>query len=475
MRVLEIRDSELARNFLLQTLLCGHVRGDTSRFFKETLGIAYELASESRPVMPLGMLADIGQLALAKDASNSTTVLPFDALPRSLATLYEDQILGKFYADSSFERASGAVARYQNREQLQALAYLIHRLQSRAKLPAVLLNPSVIRNLQRLGTERLIESAEESRQRGLLPEVTDLYEGIVMAFRNAGELVGPEDIFELESGTALGGYGQRIALRQILKVAGEFENLLKRRPIVHEAKRRRLVATRLQDEDAYPVGGFTSISTRGSIESLLHSQLVFMETDEAERPDLFDIKFLRDELLYYARDENQFLRQRRTYLFALHPNLEHARFKDADQSYQRLIYGLGLIVTLCNKMSDWLSEEALRFEIVFLKQNENPLVIEQDLMQLIFKDRISSKQANLHVLSMQEFSNLINMSSSHSLCHVITFATHNWKLELKNALLSQLQINKQPKLTFDTRLKDKLTLTENWEEIVPTLAEHLML
>ena len=30
----------------------------------------------------------------------------------------------------------------------------------------------------------------------------------------------------------------------------------------------------------------------------------------AERPDLFDIKFLRDELLYYARDENRFLRRR---------------------------------------------------------------------------------------------------------------------------------------------------------------------
>ena len=61
--------------------------------------------------------------------------------------------------------------------------------------------------------------------------------------------------------------------------------------------------TRALDEDTYPVGGFTSISTRGSIESLLHSQLAYMETDE--RPDLFDIKFLRDELLYYARDENQ--------------------------------------------------------------------------------------------------------------------------------------------------------------------------
>ena len=55
--------------------------------------------------------------------------------------------------------------------------------------------------------------------------------------------------------------------------------------------------TRVLDEDQYPVGGYTSISTRGSIESLLHSQLAYMEP---ESPDLFDMKFVRDELFYYS-------------------------------------------------------------------------------------------------------------------------------------------------------------------------------
>ena len=41
------------------------------------------------------------------------------------------------------------------------------------------------------------------------------------------------------------------------------------------------------------------------------------------------MKFLRDELLYYSRDENQFLRRRRTFVFALFPDLVDARFKDA--------------------------------------------------------------------------------------------------------------------------------------------------
>src|SRR6185295_9713646 len=101
-----------------------------------------------------------------------------------------------------------------------------------------------------------------------------------------------------------------------------------------------------------PVGGFSSLSTRGTIESLLHSQLAFMEKED--RPDLFDMKFLRDELLYYARDENQFLRRRRTFIFALFPDLRHTRVKDPALPYQRGILLLGLVLVMVRRLSDWL-------------------------------------------------------------------------------------------------------------------------
>ena len=80
---------------------------------------------------------------------------------------------------------------------------------------------------------------------------------------------------------------------------------------------RREVPTRVLDEDTYPVGGFTSLSTKGTVESLLQSQLAYMEREPELRPDLFDVKYVRDELYYYSRDENQFLRRRRTFVFCL--------------------------------------------------------------------------------------------------------------------------------------------------------------
>ena len=128
-----------------------------------------------------------------------------------------------------------------------------------------------------------------------------------------------EDIEALEDRSALGDMGQYVALRQIRQTTAKLLARLPARP-VRPLPNRREVPTRVLDEDQYPVGGYTSISTNGSIESLLHSQLAYIE-DSTGEPDLFDVKYTRDELFYYSRDENQFLRRRRTFVLALAPDL----------------------------------------------------------------------------------------------------------------------------------------------------------
>src|SRR5262249_43372771 len=129
---------------------------------------------------------------------------------------------------------------------------------------------------------------------GLMPRIVQLYEALIASCRRLAEVLAPEDVFELEHRTALAEFGQRLALRQVLQAAAWLEATLPRHRL-RPPLRRQEVPTRVLDEDTYPVGGFASVATRGSIESLLHSQLVFMEREG--RPDLFDIKYLRDELL----------------------------------------------------------------------------------------------------------------------------------------------------------------------------------
>ena len=97
----------------------------------------------------------------------------------------------------------------------------------------------------------------------------------------------------------------------------------------------------------------------------------------------------RDELLYYARDENQFLRRRRTFVFALQPDLVQARFKDAELPWQRIVLLLGLILAAISRLIDWLSEDSLVFEVVFLGA-DNYLAAERALLDMILRDQIAN-------------------------------------------------------------------------------------
>src|SRR5262249_58722067 len=113
-----------------------------------------------------------------------------------------------------------------------------------------------------------------------------------------------------------------------------------------------------------------------------------------ERPDLFDIKFVRDELLYYARDENQFFRRRRTFVIALYPDLALARVKDVELPRQRVVLALGLLVALVRRLTEWLSEEAILFEFLFVRQGEaEPMAAERELMEMVLREAIANGTA----------------------------------------------------------------------------------
>ena len=223
--------------------------------------------------------------------------------------------LGEALRRPSFERGADALLRYQGRDRIRGLAYLLGRMQDRTGYGGYILSPAVVKSLQQTPPQELLAEGRKSSNSAGCPGIITEYEDLVTAIRSTGDLLAAEDIFELEHGTALAEFGQRVVLRQVLAAARELAaELPPQRP--RPQPRREQVATRMLEEDAYPVGGFSSISTKGSIESLLHSQLALLEEN---RPDLFDIKYVRDELLYYSRDENQFLRQRRTYLLSSTP------------------------------------------------------------------------------------------------------------------------------------------------------------
>lgn len=504
---IELRDSTTARRFVLEGLLFQCIQPPGSGSLKTVLEWSLEVAVEGIPLPPIGVIADVGHLAFGEDrfVSEPTTTAEtaraggkLFLLPATLIRQYEDFVLGKLDTDRSFDRAVDAFCRYSDRrDRAKALAFFFRQWGQRAGYRGVQLSPAVIRNLARLEPGEILEIAETNRIENpplRLSEVDEdlkdidtadettllefLYRDLVKRIRGMGDMLGAEDIFELEHGTAIAGFGQRVALRQVLRAAAELEAALPSQP-VRPIHRRRQVVTQIVDEDTYPVGGFSSISNRGSIESLLHSQLAYMEP--GDRPDLFDIKFLRDELLYYSRDENQFLRRRRNFLFALFPELAASRIKDAELPWQRIVLLMGLLVAAVKKLTDWLGEDALVFEFVFLDPPEpkagksDNLAEERELFEMLFREQIANHTVQLsEAVSWNEFVEKCEHAARRGLCQATLISTReDHPVEIENALITRLElVGPVPKIAIDNATTEALeaeTPWDGWHEALETL------
>lgn len=401
---------------------------------------ALEVASSGQPLPPLGFLADLGHVAFGQDSEQrSREPMAVAALPLDLLRRYEDHVLGKLYADWTFARAADALRRYEGRDRARGLAFFVRQLHERNGFPGVELSPGVIKAGLEAPPDELLNLGRDSLQQdGPEPMLVGLYESLIVAARHTAETLDPEDIFELEHRTALDPEGERLARKQVLRAAATLREGLPRHR-VRPLTRLKDVPTRILDEDTYPVGGFTSLSTRGSVESLLHSQLAFMEKDE--RPDLFDIKFLRDELLYYARDENQLLRRRRTFVFVLEPDLDRTRFKDSELRYQRGVLLLALLIETIRKLSEWLSTDALTFRLVFVgEEKDHPLQPEYDILAKIFRDEIEYGTVILEYLPQDAVAESCGRWAQRSQCHCLVVGTAAPELIAHDTLVTRLQV-----------------------------------
>jgi hypothetical protein len=438
-----LREPERAQRFLLQGLWLQRATPPTASAVKTILEWALEIVAGGQPLLPLGVVADLGHAAYGADrdpqASREQPAIP--SLPATLMRTYEDHVLGKVYTDWSFERASDAMRRFQGRDRAIGLAYLIRQFRDRANLGGVEMSPGIIRSLLEAQPDELLRRGWETLStHGPQPPLVELYEAIIASARRMAELLALEDVIALEQRTALADMGQYVAHRQVLQIANRLEAALPRHK-VRPLSGRREVPTRVLDEDTYPVGGFAAISTKGSVESLLHSQLAYMERDPNLRPDLFDVKFLRDELYYYSRDENQFLRRRRVFLFCLYPDLVKSRFKDPDLPVQRIIMVLGLLLTAVRKLSEWLSTDALKFEFLLIQdKGAKPLAQEGQLLEMLFREQIENKAVEIRHVA-DDPARHAEQIAQRSLCHLLTVSSGGVDAQAETAVTTNLTVH----------------------------------
>lgn len=450
--MIELRDPAELRLWVAQGLCLARVIPPWAAKTSEIFVWAQALASEGESLPPFGFLADLGHLAFRTTAPATVPFQSISNAPTALLRRYEDYALGKLLADTNFERAVDALRQYTGADRSRGLLYLVRQMRAHLEIPGAVVSPAALKAVAQTNAETLLNDGYESiAQEGALPTLTEMLDEITREFRNRPTVIGPEDVFELERKTALAPFGQRVALRQVLQAVTLLQEAVPRqRPPTRG--RRHEVQTRIVEEDTYPVGGFASIATRGSIESLLHSQLAFMEPHE--RPDLFDIKFLRDELLYYSRDENRFLRRRRTYFFVLHPDLVDARVKDGDLPCQRIILLLAFVVVASRALVDWLQADALKFEIILLNKGDpSVLAPEAELLAVVLADQISNGTVSIRDLVQGQLTEVWDLQSRRSQCYALIASTQPPSLDLpKDVAASGLVVGNPPVLAVDEAL-----------------------
>ena len=214
----QFRDPDEARRWAVQGLWLMQASPPFAKTFPPALEWSLEMASAGAGLPPLGFVADVGRIALG--GGSPAAALPHDEAPRAATGLepgvareYEDYVLGRLYADLTFQRAADAILHYQGRDRSRAIAFLLTQMADRAGLPGVMLSPAILKRLlEEPAADVLMEGWESIRDEGLLPLLGQQQARLITAIRGTGDLLSGTDLFELERGTALAEFGQRLAL-----------------------------------------------------------------------------------------------------------------------------------------------------------------------------------------------------------------------------------------------------------------------
>ncbi|MFO7565538.1 MAG: hypothetical protein R6X02_23045 [Enhygromyxa sp.] len=352
---------------------------------------------------PIGVVADLGRL-LARapfDIAESEPVA--DPKLRAAVDTYEEHVLGRLAADPRLEAARDALVRLDPSLRPAAIAVFVEQVLARIHQVGVgeeldSPGPAAIRRaIHRHGLDLLELGAaalDGQDQAELRRELAEAYASLAAAARQCGALIGDVELYTLENHSALRSPSLRLAMAQIAEAAQLIARALPVRVRRSEASRGR-TPTRVEDESAYPIGGYASISTVGGIESLVSSELIYMSPPEersAGAVDLFDVRWAAGELLKYTRDESVHTRERRTICFAFAPSLEAARVKDLQLPFQRLVITFGGIVAGVRKLCAWLDEAELHLHLLLLASqtpiHHQPLREEAALAGLLLREYV---------------------------------------------------------------------------------------
>jgi hypothetical protein len=118
------------------------------------------------------------------------------------------------------------------------------------------------------------------------------------------------------------------------------------------------------------------------------------------------------------------------------------RFKDFELPYQRGVMLLGLLYVLVRKLVEWLSTDALDFDILFLGEGDkDPLVSERALLTKLFHEEIKLDIVHIRRQGPLELPRYCEEQSRRSMVHVLMIGVNPTLMEARDCGVSRLAVN----------------------------------
>lgn len=344
-------------------------------------------ASELGALPPAGVIADVAALLAGARIPHGAPILGDDQLKAAVRN-YEDDVLTRLATTARFDDVLAAFAHLGPTLKPTATALVVGALCERSSFAGLAVSPGTLRRaLARPREERDATGRAELRSGGLADRFADDYARLARGARQTRALVDDREVFAIDHLEVLGSFGRRLAADHIAAAATAIAGKLPRR-LPTKREQRGIKDTQLADDTLYPAGGFTAItpSASANIENLVSSELVYMEDGE-DVVDLFTLRYVEGELLYYTRDDSVFRRHRHVIVFALCGDLEDARVKDPELPWQRLVLVLGTLVAAIRWLTEQLGHEALAVHLAFPPE---VLAAERELVELLLEGEIKA-------------------------------------------------------------------------------------
>ncbi len=362
-----------------------HAEAEDERLWVEQAPWIEGVSAELATLPPLGVILDLGRALFHRDRVQANVDAGRGPVADARAR-YREHFFGRLLADRRLEAARDAVALLSPHQRTAAVIVVVDQILSRTRHIGAQVNAAKVRRIARRQITEISQSGFSALQDDESAELICAgYDALVSAARRTGALLADADLVALENLEALRSRAARFALTQVADAAQELERLVPRR-----IRRTKRVAghhrSNLDDENTYPIGGYSSMSTNGTIENLVSSELAYMEPD-GKGVDLFDVRWASGELLYYTRDESVFHRAQHHVTVLFSEDLTRARVRDPGSRYQRIVLALAGTLVCVRRLAEILEEDALKIRLVF---PDIVLDEERALAELVFATQLSA-------------------------------------------------------------------------------------